>query len=123
MSHIGILCPGAIGHINPMCNLGSELQERGHTVTFLGPPDVGVKVSQTHLNFHKIGTTDFPLGSLDARYEQLGQLSGLDGIKFTITFFQEELKMLLREAPDAIRALGIDLLLVDQVTTAGGLVD
>ena len=120
MSHIGILCPGAIGHINPMCNLGSELQERGHTVTFLGPPDVGIKVSQTHLDIHEIGATDFPPGSLDAKYGQLGQLSGLAGIKFAITFFQEELKMFFREAPDAIRTLGIDLLLVDQVTTAGG---
>jgi zeaxanthin glucosyltransferase len=120
MSHIGILCPGAIGHINPMCNLGSELQERGHTVTFLGPPDVGVKVSQTHLNFHEIGATVFPLGSLDAKYEQLGQLSGIAGIKFAISFFQEELGMFFQEAPDAIRALGIELLLVDQITTAGG---
>lgn len=120
MSHIGILCPGAIGHINPMCNLGSELQERGHSVTFLGPPDVRRKVSQTHLDFHEIGITDFPPNSLDAKYEQLGQLSGLAGIKFAITFFQEELKMFFREAPDAIRTLGIDLLLVDQITTAGG---
>lgn len=120
MSHIGILCPGAIGHINPMCNLGSELQQRGHSVTFLGPPDVKAKVSQTHLGFHEIGSANFPPGSLDIKYAHLGQLSGLAGIKFAITFFQAELEMFFREAPDAIQALEIDLLLVDQITLAGG---
>lgn len=33
MTHFGIICPAAIGHLNPMCALGRELQRRGHRVT------------------------------------------------------------------------------------------
>jgi MGT family glycosyltransferase len=120
MSHIGILCPGAIGHLNPMCNLGIELLRRGHKVTLFGVPEVEEKISQSNLEFHEIGASDFPLGSIEIVYAQLGKLTGLAGLKFAIQFFQKEAGMLFRDAPTAIRCAGIDLLLVDQVTSAGG---
>ncbi|WP_055073870.1 glycosyltransferase [Pseudanabaena sp. 'Roaring Creek'] len=122
MAHIGILCPGAIGHLNPMCNLGDELLRRGHKVTLFGVPDVEKKISQSNLGFYEIGASDFPIGSIDKMYAQLGQLTGLQGLKFAIQFFEKEAKMLFRDAPTAIRNNGIDLLLIDQVTTAGGTV-
>ncbi|HEY9658401.1 MAG TPA: hypothetical protein V6C65_08110, partial [Allocoleopsis sp.] len=122
MSHIGILCPGAIGHLNPMCNLGVELLRRGHRVTLFGVPEVKEKISQSHLEFREIGAGDFPPGSMEAIYAQLGKLTGLEGLKFAIQFFQKEAGMLFRDAPSAIRSAGIDLLLVDQVTSAGGTV-
>ncbi len=120
MSHIGILCPGAIGHLNPMCNLGSELLRRGHSVTLFGVPGVDEKISQTNLEFHEIGASDFPPGSIDTIYAQIGQLTGLEGLKFVIQFFEQEASMLFRDAPEAIRKAGIDFLLVDQVTAVGG---
>lgn len=120
MSHIGILCPGAIGHLNPMCNLGTELQQRGHQVTVFGVPEVAEKIAQSTVGFCAIGAADFPPGSIDTIYAQLGQLTGLAGLKFTIQFFEKEAAMLFRDAPGAIRDAGIDLLLVDQVTVAGG---
>jgi MGT family glycosyltransferase len=120
MSHIGILCPGAIGHLNPMCNLGIELLRRGHKVTLFGVPEVEEKIAQSHLEFHEIGASDFPVGSIETMYAQLGELTGLEGLKFAIQFFQKEAGMLFRDAPTAIRSAGINLLLVDQVTSAGG---
>ncbi|MFM2303166.1 MAG: hypothetical protein RLZZ135_573 [Cyanobacteriota bacterium] len=120
MSHIGILCPGAIGHLNPMCNLGAELLHRGHKVTLFGVPDVREKIAQSTLEFYEIGASDFPPGSIETMYAGLGKLTGLAGLKFAIEFFKQEAIMLFREAPEAIRNAGIDLLLVDQVTTAGG---
>lgn len=120
MSHIGILCPGAIGHLNPMCNLGVELLHRGHKVTLFGVPEVEEKISQSNLNFYQIGARDFPPGSIDAMYAQLGQLTGLEGLKFTIQFFKKEASMLFRDSPKAISNAEIDLLLIDQVTAAGG---
>lgn len=120
MSHIGILCPGAIGHLNPMCNLGTELLRRGHKVTLFGVPEVEEKISQSNLEFYKIGASDFPPGSIETLYAQLGKLTGLEGLKFAIQFFQKEAGMLFRDAPTAIRSTEIDLLLVDQVTRAGG---
>ncbi|MBW4640604.1 MAG: glycosyl transferase family 1 [Gloeocapsa sp. UFS-A4-WI-NPMV-4B04] len=122
MSHIGILCPGAIGHLNPMCNLGIELMYRGHKVTLFGVPEVEEKISQSNLEFYEIGASDFPPGSIEAIYTQLGQLTGLEGLKFAIQFFEKEASMLFRDAPKAIRDARVDILLVDQVTTAGGTV-
>lgn len=120
MSCIGILCPGAIGHLNPMCNLGVELLRRGHKVILFGVPEVKEKISQSNLEFSEIGGSDFPLGSIETMYNQLGRLTGLEGLKFAIQFFKQEAKMLFRDAPNAIRNAQIDLLLIDQVTGAGG---
>jgi zeaxanthin glucosyltransferase len=122
MAHIGILCPGAIGHLNPMCNLGNELLHRGHRVTLFGVPDVKAKIAQSNLEFCEIGAEDFPIGSLDTMYATLGKLTGTEGLKFSIQFFLKEAKMLFRDAPGAIRNANIDLLLIDGVTTAGGTV-
>jgi zeaxanthin glucosyltransferase len=120
MSHIGILCPGAIGHLNPMCNLGSELMSRGHRVTLFGVPEVKEKISQSNLEFYEIGAIDFPPGTIETMYAELGKLTGMQGLKFAIQFFEKEAKMLFRDAPEAIRKAGIDLLIIDQVTGAGG---
>jgi zeaxanthin glucosyltransferase len=122
MAHIGILCPGAIGHLNPMCNLGTELLHRGHRVTLFGVPDVKAKIAQSDLEFCEIGVGDFPIGSLDLMYATLGKLTGTEGLKFSIQFFLKEAKMLFHDAPEAIRNANIDLLLIDGVTSAGGTV-
>ena len=51
MSHIAIFCPAAIGHLNPMCNLGSELVHRGHKVTLFGVPNIKEKIAQSNLEY------------------------------------------------------------------------
>ncbi|MDZ8235864.1 MAG: glycosyltransferase [Nostoc sp. ChiQUE01a] len=73
MTHFGILCPAAIGHLNPMCALGRELQRRGHRVTLFHIPDVQTKVQKAGLEFHTIGEAEFPLGSFEAIYQKLGE--------------------------------------------------
>ncbi|WP_041391952.1 glycosyltransferase [Pleurocapsa sp. PCC 7327] len=120
MTHFGILCPAAIGHLNPMCALGRELQRRGHRVTLFGIPDVQPKVMKAGLEFWIIGEAEFPTGTLEQNYKQLGEMSGLAGLKFTVGWFKQEMAMLFGEAPSAIKALGIEALLIDQVTLAGG---
>lgn len=44
MTHFGILCPAASGHLNPMTALVYELQQRGHHVTVIGVLDAKPKV-------------------------------------------------------------------------------
>lgn len=44
MPHFGIISPSAIGHLNPMCALGRELQRRNHQVTLFGIPDIRSKI-------------------------------------------------------------------------------
>lgn len=120
MTHFGILCPSAIGHLNPMCVLGRELQRRGHHVTLFGVTDIQSKVVRAGLNLCVLGEAEFPSGAIDEKYRKLGEMSGLAGLRFTLGWMLEETAMLLREAPDAIQATGVEAMLVDQVTSAGG---
>jgi MGT family glycosyltransferase len=120
MTHFGILCPAAIGHLNPMCALGRELQRRGHRVTLFHIPDVQTKVQKAGLEFYTIGEAEFPLGSLEPMYKKLGEMSGLPALRFTIGWLEKETVMLFREVPEALSKVGIEALLVDQVTPAGG---
>ncbi|MFB2982331.1 glycosyltransferase [Microseira sp. BLCC-F43] len=122
MTHFGIICPPAIGHLNPMCVLGRELQKRGHCVTLFGIPDVQPKVMKSGLNFSTIGKDAIPAGTLEQKYKQLGEMSGLAGLKFTVSAIQKETAMLFLELPEAVKAAGVEALLIDQVTRAGGTV-
>ncbi|HEY9636060.1 MAG TPA: glycosyltransferase [Coleofasciculaceae cyanobacterium] len=119
MNHFGILCPSETGHLTPMLGLGRELKRRGHSVTFFQVPDAEKKVLSAGLNCQLIGQSEFPVGSLPQRYAELGKLSGLAGVRYSIQFVQQITDMSLREVPDAIKAIEVDVLLVDQVARAG----
>ena len=56
--------------------------------------------------------------SLDA----LGRLAGFTALRFTIRAVAATTAMECRELPDAIRAAGVEALLVDQMEPAGGAV-
>lgn len=117
-TRFGIFCPPAIGHLNPTCALALELQRRGHSVTLFGVPDALAKVENLDLTTCEIGGLDYPRGSVDRAYKTLGKLTGRAGLKFTINFFKRETEMLFREAPQAIRAADIEVLIVDQITSS-----
>lgn len=116
MTRFGIFCPPTIGHLNPMCVLGRELQRRGHKVVFFGVPDALAKVAELGFTLWEIGADEYPKDTVDLAYKNLGKLTGRTGLKFTIALLQSEMQMLFREAPDAIRAAKIDVLIVDQIT-------
>lgn len=120
MTHFAILAPAAIGHLNPMSVLGRELKRRGHQVTFFGVPDIEVKLRNSGLDFWSIGETEFPLGSLEEYYKELGKMSGVAGLKFTINWLKISTKMLFNQAPNALKLAGVEAILVDQVTLGGG---
>jgi zeaxanthin glucosyltransferase len=122
MTHFGIICPVATGHLNPMTTLGYELQQRGHRVTLFGIPDARSKTLAAGLEFWAIGEEEFPAGSSAVSFAKLGELSGLAALKYTITLFQQLTVMLLREAPKEIESAGVELLLVDQTSFGGGTV-
>jgi zeaxanthin glucosyltransferase len=122
MTHFGIFCPGTYGHLNPMCNLGRELMQRGHQVTLFGLPDVADKVTKAGLNFYEIGAADFPRGKMVESLQQLGELDGLPALKFSIAFFLAESAMLIREAPIAIQSAGVEALIIDQISLSVGTV-
>ncbi|MGA0200121.1 MAG: glycosyl transferase family 1, partial [Prochlorotrichaceae cyanobacterium] len=118
MTRVGIFCPPAIGHLNPSCVLALELQRRGHTVTLFGVPDALAKVKNVALTTYEIGAAEYPQGSIDRAYKTLGTLTGKAGLQYTIDLLKRETAMLFREAPAAIRAANIEVLIVDQITPA-----
>lgn len=120
MARVGILCPSWLGHLNPMCNLGKELQRRGHHVTLFGWPDVEEKIKTTGLGFYELGAQDFPSGSLSVLDDRLSKLEGIEEIRFFISLALMAARMMFREAPEAIHKSGVNFLLIDQITFSGG---
>ena len=122
MKHFGIISPPVSGHIHPFAALGRELIARGHLVTYLQMADLEEKIRSEEIGFEPIGLTDHPRGSLPQSLLRLGQLKGLAALRFTINAVARTSVMVCRDAPDAIRRAGIDVLLVDQMEPAGGAV-
>jgi zeaxanthin glucosyltransferase len=122
MTHFGIICPALTGHLNPMTTLGRELQRRGHRVTLFGILDARSKTLAAGLEFWAIGTAEFPAGASATANTTLGELSGLDAFKHIANMFQRSTAMLLNEAPQAISAAGVEVLLVDQTSSGGSTV-
>jgi zeaxanthin glucosyltransferase len=122
MTHFGLICPALTGHLNPMTTLGYELQRRGHRVTLFGIPDARAKTLAAGLEFWAIGEAEFPAGASAAANTKLGELSGLDALKQIVTMFKRSTTMLLDEAPQAISAAGVEVLLIDQTSSGGSTV-
>lgn len=121
MTHFGILCPPTTGHLNPILTLGRELQQRGHEVTLFNILDTEAKAKAAGINFWAIGKENFPLGILGSFYDHLGTLQGLTAFQATLKFRQQVwATVVLQEAPAAIKAAGVEALLVDHVVVAGG---
>ncbi len=118
--HYGIVSPPVMGHIRPFGALGRELIARGHRVTLLQMEDMRVRATEEGLEFAALGQSDHPAGSLDHSLAQLGRLKGLRALMFTIRAVRRTTEMICRDAPEVIKAHGIDLLLVDQTEPAGG---
>lgn len=122
MTHFGMFCPPATGHLDPVGALGRELIQRGHRVTVIQIPDVESKVRSEQLNFCPIGQDIFPLGSKAIYLEELGRREGLSGVRYSIDCAWQLAEVMCRQGPDAIRESKIDFMLVDQNEPAAGTV-
>jgi MGT family glycosyltransferase len=120
--HLGLICPELSGHLNPMTTLGRELARRGHRVTVVAREDARAKASTAGLGFAVIGEKEFPLGAMKAQSAKLGTMSSTRAMRFTVEMLRLGAEVMVRDAPEVIRGLGIDALLVDQVIPAGGTV-
>jgi zeaxanthin glucosyltransferase len=120
MTHFGIICPATTGHLNPMTTLGWELQQRGHQVTLFGLLDARAATHSAGLGFGAIGESDYPLGAMAQIFDRQGRLSGLKAVRYTITWIGDIIATFLKEAPAVIKAAGVEVLLVDQISPEGG---
>ena len=122
MTHFGIICPASTGHLNTMIPLGYELKHRGHRVTLITIADAQSKVLAAGLEFRVIGESNFPPGATKELFTQLGNMSGLKASRYTLAWLTNETKVCLRDTPEVIKTAGIEVLLVDQASPAGGTV-
>ena len=119
MTHFGIICPPFSGHLNAIAALGRELKARGHQVTCLQVPDLALKVYAEGLEFCAIGQSTWRSGLLAETLQKISTLSGIPSLEYSLEFCRYITEIICEDAPAAIEATGIEVLLVDQLEPAG----
>ncbi|BAZ11185.1 glycosyl transferase family protein [Calothrix sp. NIES-4071] len=109
MTHYGIICLQATGHLNTVFPLGRELQQRGHTVTIFSGLEALLKVQAAGFNFCEVYSP-----------EPSPQLKGFANIKNTLQQFARIAETRLQKSPAMLREYGVDVLLVDLSVFEGG---
>jgi MGT family glycosyltransferase len=114
MLHIAAFCPPQSGHINPMLALARAVQGKGHRVTYFGFPDAERRVRRAGLGYHSIAAADWPLGRTDAVIAELGGMTGITALRYTLKQGVEQARLFLRDAPAALREERVDGVMSDQ---------
>jgi zeaxanthin glucosyltransferase len=123
MARLGAFCFPGSGHINPMTALARALEQRGHSVVIFGIADVGPRVRAAGIEFRQIGAADYPPGTLNALDQHLSTLSGLAALRYTLERVANCGRMVLRDAPAAVREARIDAMLVDEADMSGSVAE
>ena len=115
MAHFAILAPPLTGHFKPLAALAAELTERGHRATFVHQEGAAPLAASLGADFHTL-----PEG-------QGGSVGGwtsaiLSGIGGTVGAMARQTELLCRQAPRALREIGADAVIADQLEAAGGLI-
>ncbi len=119
MAHFAIIGPPLRGHYKPLSHLAAELIARGHSATFIHHPDARPLVEAGGAAFEPIGTSAPPVARWTRPMTKIRGVVGLSGMMNGMVRFTD---MFCREAPDVIRRIGADALIVDQLEAGGGMV-
>jgi zeaxanthin glucosyltransferase len=119
MAHFAFVAPPLRGHYRPLSNLAAELIARGHRTTFLHHPDAAGLVEAEGAGFEAIGRGAAPVASWTGPMAGISGLVGLGGVMDGMVRFTD---MFCSEAPDVLRRIGADAMIVDQLEAGGGLV-
>ena len=119
MAHYAIICPEEAGHLLSMGELGKELVRRGHRVTIVGTERSAVLAGQLGFPHHELGTDDIPeCGSYPLWLAF--RLAGAEAVISMRIWFCQQSDGILRHAPQALKELDVDGVLVDHIAPAGG---
>ncbi|MBW4469070.1 MAG: glycosyltransferase [Stenomitos rutilans HA7619-LM2] len=121
MTHFGVISPTG-SHLTTHFVLGYELERRGHRVTFLNILDAQDKILATGFGFRAIGKSERPIGSDAKILTQRGKLSGIASLRHSLKTAEQDMRVILQDAPEVIKSQGIEALLVDQCSPVGGTV-
>lgn len=122
MIHFAIIAPPFHSHLRAFEAIAWHLGRRGHRVTLIQQADVGPMLSLPQLEFVAIGAGSHPPGTLAAVIRRAAQPGGPVGLRRVINDMAAATDMICREAPDVLRTLGVDAVLVDQMEPGGALV-
>jgi len=122
MAHVGIIAPNAAGHLNPMTALAHTLRTRGHRVTFFLLGDPPSSVGAAGFEVAQLGGALFPVNDYTAAMQQLGALTGRAALKHTMAMLARATQAILEAGPSRVREVGVEALVVDQSSFAGGTV-
>jgi zeaxanthin glucosyltransferase len=123
MARLGAFCFPGTGHINPMTALARRLEQRGHKVVLFGIADTEARVRAAGIDFHLIGASDYPPGTLKKLDQQLATLKGLATFRFTVERVKNTAAMILRDGPEAVRSANLDALLIDEADMGGNVAE
>ena len=106
-----------------MMALARSLQKRGHEVVLFGIADLAERVRAAGIEFHPIGAAEYPPGALKLQDEQISRITGLAALRFTFECIRRLARMEMGDGPAAVRAAGVEALLVDEADFAGNVAD
>lgn len=119
MVDFAIIAPPLRGHYAPLLCLATELIARGHKVTFMHQPDASSLVDFAGIGFEPIARLERPLSTWT---EPMARMRGMFGLGPTLGGMVRFIDVICRDAPQALRRIGADALIVDQLEPAGALV-
>jgi MGT family glycosyltransferase len=120
MTHFGLICPTATGHINTIFPLGKELQRRGHHITVINIPYAETLATAAGFDFQIFGEVEWSNEIRAQLYAKLAQLSGKEALNFTFDMLKKKTAAALQEIPQIIKEARIEALIVDQTSFEGG---
>lgn len=116
---LAMLCPPVAGHLNPMRALARTLRMRGHHPVLLTIEDTDEIVRADGTETAVLGRNRFKRGYVRHLVRGLGERSGVSGTMYWQAERAAAADVACREAPDVIRRMKADALLVDQIEPAG----
>jgi zeaxanthin glucosyltransferase len=119
VAHFAFVAPPLRGHYRPLSNLAAELIARGHRATFVHHSDAAPLVEAQGAGFEPIGRGAPPIAGWTAPMARIRGLLGLGGVMDGMVRFTD---MFCSEGPAALRRIGADAVIVDQLEAGGGLV-
>ena len=120
MSHFGVLSYRGAGHLNPLLALSKQLIERGHRVTLFQHPELERRIRQHGMGFFPIEVS----GVVGSKQQQAKaawrkNATALEEVRDRLKRTIAEMEAYLREYPAAIRAAGVDTLILGEIILAG----
>ncbi|MDH4155056.1 MAG: hypothetical protein OEV01_14835 [Nitrospira sp.] len=120
--HVGIICPNAPGHLNPMVALADAIRTRGHRVTFFLLGASPASITAAGFEIVALGGDIFPADQYQAEFQKLAVLQDRAALKHTLAISARAAEAVLEVGPTVVRASGVTALVVDQASFPGGTV-